>query len=287
MMRTIVLIVLWSVSLIVAGCATTANYETILQSWIGHDADDLVSNFGPPNKSAVLSDGGRVIEYVRSGNVQLGGYTYTTPQTTYHSGSVSAYSNYGGSAYGSYSGTSTSYVQQQSPVYNIPLVCITRFIINPANKVIQWQWQGNSCKALPPKQDSIASPAFQQKYVDIDKVVNKSQYGKKAEELLRAFEKEQEIIIGKMAKIKEDMETRNQDMESAIDSQDHVKSVRKYLTEFVYRQARRSAQEFANRNNYDITYELKGNMDDISDDVINELDRQPAENVEIYFQNIK
>jgi hypothetical protein len=298
MIRAIVLIMLSSVCLILAGCATTANYEKILQSWIDHDADDLISRLGPPDKTSTLSDGGRVIEYVRSSNMQLGGYTYTTPQTTYHSGSASAYNNYGGSAYGTYSGTSTTYIQQQSPVYNIPLVCITQFRISPGNKIIQWQWQGNSCKALPPKQNTIVSPAFQQKYVDMQKVVSGSQYGKKAEELLRAFEKEQEVIIGKKTDMGEEMKsagddkaldqkTSDQYVGPTIDSQDHVKLVRKYLNEFVYRQARRAAQEVANRNNYDISYEIKSNMDDISGEVINEIDRLPTENVEIYFQNIK
>ena len=84
-----------------------------------------------------------------------------------------------------------------------------------------------------------------------------------------------------------DQKTSDQYVGPTIDSQDHVKLVRKYLNEFVYRQARRAAQEVANRNNYDISYEMKSNMDDISGEVINEIDRLPTENVEIYFQNIK
>ncbi len=31
------------------GCATTAKYKAKLQTWIGHDANELVQSWGPPN----------------------------------------------------------------------------------------------------------------------------------------------------------------------------------------------------------------------------------------------
>jgi len=132
-------------------CATTANYERILRSWVGAPADDLVASWGPPQNSYQLSDGGWVLEYVRSRTVPIGGYTYTQPQTTYHSGSVRSYSPYGGSAHGSYSGTSTTYVQKQTPVYNVPLQCRTTFRVNSIGIITGWRLQGNDCTALPPK----------------------------------------------------------------------------------------------------------------------------------------
>ena len=109
---------------------------------------DRVSSWGPPQGSFKLSDGSLVIEYIRSRNAQIGGHTYTAPQTTYHSGTA-----YGsrGSAYGTYSGTSTTYVQKQTPTYNINLMCKTRFTVNPQGIITRWSWQGNSCTALPPK----------------------------------------------------------------------------------------------------------------------------------------
>ncbi|MGN2393537.1 hypothetical protein, partial [Pelomicrobium sp. G1] len=85
-----------------------------------------------------LSDGGQVLEYIDQRTMQLGGYTYTEPQTTYQSGSVSAYGSRGGYAYGTYSGTSTTYVQKQTPVYNIPLTCRTRFVVNPQGIITNW-----------------------------------------------------------------------------------------------------------------------------------------------------
>jgi hypothetical protein len=129
---------------LVAGCATTANYEKILDGWVGSPADDLVSAWGPPQGSYDLSDGGKVIEYVRSRNVQVGGYPNTVPQPTYRSHRVLDYG-------GMYSGTSTTYVQPQAPVRNITKSCRTDFTINRAGIITKWHWEGNDCKARAPE----------------------------------------------------------------------------------------------------------------------------------------
>jgi len=149
-MKKIVLMI--SMTIGICSCATTGNYEKMLSSWVGVSADRLVSTWGPPSNSYDLTNGGKVLEYVKSGSVTVGGYTQTVPQTTYHSGTASAYSPYGTSAYGSYSGTSTTYVQSRTPTYNIPMLCKTRFSIDPYGLVSSWGWEGNNCKAYPPKQ---------------------------------------------------------------------------------------------------------------------------------------
>jgi len=135
--------------LFLGACATTANYERILSSWVGVHVDGLVASWGPPQGSFNLSDGGQVLEYISQGTAQVGGYTYSEPQTTYHSGSASAYGTRG-SAWGTYSGTSTTYVQRQTPIYNIPLICKTRFTVNLQGIITNWAWQGNNCKARSP-----------------------------------------------------------------------------------------------------------------------------------------
>lgn len=137
--------------LTLCSCATTANYEKILQSWVGVHSDDLIASWGPPQNSYQLSNGGAVIEYFGGRTVPIGGYTYSQPQTTYHSGTVNTYSPYGRTGYGSYSGTSTTYVQKQTPVYNIPMQCRTTFTVNSSGIITSWRWQGNDCKALPPE----------------------------------------------------------------------------------------------------------------------------------------
>ena len=147
MKRAILLLVAAGV---IAGCATTANYEKILNTWVGDHADNLVSSWGPPQRSFNLSDGSTILEYTASRNIQTGGYTYTSPQTTYHSGSTSAYGS-GGSAYGTYSGTSTTYVQKQTPTYNINLWCKTIFTANSNGIITKWSWKGNNCRARSPE----------------------------------------------------------------------------------------------------------------------------------------
>ncbi len=133
-------------AILLAGCATTANYEAILRSWVGQPVDNLVSSWGAPQSSFKLSNGGQVLEYSNQRNMQMPGYSYTTPQTTYQNGTVSAYGS-SGSAYGTYSGTSTTYVQHQTPGYNIALSCSTRITVNSNGIITNWAWQGNNCKA--------------------------------------------------------------------------------------------------------------------------------------------
>ena len=122
---------------LVSGCATTENYEKILATWVGFHSDDLVSSWGPPQGFYKLSSGGSVLEYSRQRNMQLGGITTTTPQTTYHSGSTS-YGNL-------YSGSSTTYVQTTSPTYNINAWCKTRFTTDSSGVIFNWTWEGNDC----------------------------------------------------------------------------------------------------------------------------------------------
>lgn len=103
--------------------------------------------WGMPTYTYPLPNGGKIIEYVNNRNVQIGGYTETVPETTYNSGTVDMYGNNGNSASGSYSGTSTQYVQRTTPIQNISLRCVTRFTVDAYGMITKWAWQGNACKA--------------------------------------------------------------------------------------------------------------------------------------------
>lgn len=118
------------------GCATTAKYEAKLDNWIGASEDSLVSAWGVPNKSYNLKDGKRAIEYSHKETIRSGGYLYTTPQSTYQSGTIGNKP---------YSGTSTTYVTQVEPVQKYKLSCKTSFIINTSGKVENWHHEGNDC----------------------------------------------------------------------------------------------------------------------------------------------
>ena len=146
-MRNLILVSL----LLLAGCATTAGYEKVLSSWVGDNVDHLKSVWGQPDNTTTLSDGGSVLEYNRQRNVQLGGYTTTVPVTTTTSGTANIYGNRS-SATADYSGTSTTYVPQTTPVQNINMQCVTRFTANSQGTITRWAWQGNDCRAKEPDQ---------------------------------------------------------------------------------------------------------------------------------------
>jgi len=95
-----------------AGCATTANYEKILASWVGSNVDMLIASWGPPQSSADLSNGGKVLKYFSSNT------TVTTQN---------------------YFGVWVSTPQTYS--------CQTLFTIDASGVITKWKWAGNSCKA--------------------------------------------------------------------------------------------------------------------------------------------
>lgn len=112
--------------LFLVGCATTANYEKILNSWIGASEIDLVRTWGPADNQ-FNSSGIKFISYQKNGAVYIPGTspTYTTTMI-------------GNTAYTTTSGG--------SPGYNIHLNCKTTFEIKD-ERVINWRWEGNGCKS--------------------------------------------------------------------------------------------------------------------------------------------
>ena len=111
---------------ILSACATTANYEEILNSWVGAEEVDLIRKWGPPQQS--YETGGRkFLAYSSRRNVYLPG-TAPSYQTTVIGNT--AYSNPVGG----------------TPGYNIGMACVTTFEL-ANNKIVSWQWRGNDCKA--------------------------------------------------------------------------------------------------------------------------------------------
>jgi hypothetical protein len=112
------------VTLGLAGCATTGNYEKILSSWVGSSADSLASSWGPPSETYPLESGGKLVTYMNVGG--------TTAYSTYNP----------------YSGT----VFTTAGTY----WCKTTFTVDNANAIRSWSWQGNMCRAKDP--GDIAAP---------------------------------------------------------------------------------------------------------------------------------
>lgn len=114
--------------LALGGCATTANYENVLNSWIGSSETDLVSSWGPPANVYQSPDGARILTYNSARNVVIPGqapsYTTTRVGNTYYTNPV------GGSA----------------PV-NVGLQCMTNFTV-VRGRITTWRYQGNDCTAF-------------------------------------------------------------------------------------------------------------------------------------------
>ena len=134
------------VTLVLAGCATTAKYEKILDAWVGHSTDELIRSWGPPQNTSALQNGDHVIEYDSHSTFQTGGYTYSVPITTYNSGNVTMYGDKN-ITNGYYNGKSTTYVQKQMPLQTVDMNCTTLFTINSKDIIEKWSWEGNNCSS--------------------------------------------------------------------------------------------------------------------------------------------
>ncbi|MFA5362358.1 MAG: hypothetical protein WC335_03805 [Candidatus Omnitrophota bacterium] len=119
-----------------SGCATIAKYEAKLNTWVGVSEDSLIAAWGVPDKEYRFGDDKKAVMFARKNIVQTGGNTYMVPQTTYQSGTI------GNKAY---SGTSTQYVTETTPVQRYKLSCNTSFIINSSGIVESWHHEGNDC----------------------------------------------------------------------------------------------------------------------------------------------
>lgn len=116
----------WITVVFLVGCATTANYEAILNSWVGQREVDLVRKWGPPVQSYEAGES-KFLVYSSQRNVYMPGVA-PSYQTTYIGNT--AYTNRVGG----------------SPAYNIGMVCVTTFELKN-DRIVSWQWRGNDCKA--------------------------------------------------------------------------------------------------------------------------------------------
>lgn len=117
-------------SVLLVACATTENYEKMLNSWVGAAELDLVRKWGPPVQS-YEAGGRKFLLYQSARNVFIPGTapTYTTRFIG-----------------------NTAYTSQTagSPAQNIGLSCKTTFELGEGH-VLSWRYEGNDCKALAPE----------------------------------------------------------------------------------------------------------------------------------------
>ncbi len=106
---------LFALAVLMSGCATTAKYEKVLNSWVGSPSDQLIAKWGPPSSSFPLNDGSTI-------------YTWN------HSGAPTSYTNY------------NQFTGQLMTTTNVPW-CNTSFRVGGDGVVQNWRWEGNACRA--------------------------------------------------------------------------------------------------------------------------------------------
>jgi hypothetical protein len=119
-----------ALALLLAGCATTANYETTLDSWTGRSADDLIRAWGAPTGTMQMPGGNTLLVYER-------GSSYTTP-TTVTPGQTTG--RVIGNTY--YATTSPGRV---SGGQRINFWCKTEFEVDGSGQLVRWRYEGNRC----------------------------------------------------------------------------------------------------------------------------------------------
>jgi len=125
--------------LLVAGCATTVDYEKTLNQWVGVRADVLRSTWGQPSSEHRSDYGGTVLEYVRGESLAD---RPDAPVTRSASG-TRLINGADGLATETYATTTTSYVLQTGASN----ACTTDFFINLAGVITSWTWTGGGCKS--------------------------------------------------------------------------------------------------------------------------------------------
>ncbi len=122
--------------LVFCGCATTAKYDAKLSTYVGATEEDIVANWGIPNKTYELDNGKKALEFLNRTVVEVGGFTSVTPYTTYQSGTINGQE---------YRGSSTSYVIEKDPPRKQRLSCKTTFLLGKDGKVESFNRSGNNC----------------------------------------------------------------------------------------------------------------------------------------------
>lgn len=133
-------------AILIAGCATQAKFQEKMNSFVGRSEAVLVGHYGPPLGSYTLTDGSKVLQYTRSGQMVLPGAQTTQAVTTNTTGNVTLNQGLHQST-GNYNSTSTTYVPQQAPATVIQLGCTINFTIDAGGTVRAWSANGNHCVA--------------------------------------------------------------------------------------------------------------------------------------------
>lgn len=114
------------------GCAlNNEKYKQVCNSWLNHDVNELIRNWGPPTKTYDMPNGNKVYTWSRAASE-------TTPVMTLPS--TTTYNRIGNTVY------------QNNPAALtiggdvVTYYCNTSFEVNSAGIIVYWTFQGNSCR---------------------------------------------------------------------------------------------------------------------------------------------
>jgi hypothetical protein len=125
-----------------AACASTANYQKLMDSLKGTDVNEVLRSWGPPTQTVPMPNGNRLLVYDR-------GATYLTPVTVTPGQRVTTT-------------TGDLRVSQATPTTVtggevIQAYCRTNIEVAPSGQIVSAQFTGNSCRAR--ERDGKLEPA--------------------------------------------------------------------------------------------------------------------------------
>lgn len=93
-------------------CATTGKYSAKMQTWMGHDVNELINSWGPPSDVYTMPNGNKMYTWLWTGG--------TLVTTNYY------------------------YYLNMAVSNGVTYWCKTTFTVN-GNTVVAYRWEGNSC----------------------------------------------------------------------------------------------------------------------------------------------
>ncbi len=115
-------------TLFLVGCATTANYQKVINNWQGTNAEALVNTWGNPNAKVKLANGNTVYLYTREHIVAVS--APAVPATNFTTVGNTPILGHG---FSEFSGATRK------------LYCNTLFEVNSQGLIVSTSFQGNNC----------------------------------------------------------------------------------------------------------------------------------------------
>jgi len=122
-MKKLVLVIAYVISIMTTySCATTTNYETKLDTWLGRDVNELITSWGPPSNEYTMPNGDKMYTWLIVGNTTI----------------LSDYNQY---LHMTLTNSITSWCKTTFTVHHF-----TYF--DNHDKITNWRWEGNACTAM-------------------------------------------------------------------------------------------------------------------------------------------